>query len=175
MFLLNLSVTFFLVYGSSLYTLDVTSPLLVKRVADNCPCTACFLTVPFKEQTFLKFNVILITYNIVIIALLFYGWHFLNCVLEIFFYPKVRRYSFGRLSSGNLWGSDQISSPLPFSLLYGYTVDQDRFFKTLSFPSAVLPLPQIIYPCMWRFLIIHNRVSCLTLQYTKSSFRIVNP
>lgn len=58
MFLLNLSVTVFLVYGSSLYTLDVTSPLLVKCVADNCPSTACFLMVPFKEQMFLKFNVV---------------------------------------------------------------------------------------------------------------------
>lgn len=66
MFLLNLSVTFFLVYGSSLYTLDVTSPLFVKCVADNCPSTACFLMVPFKEQMFLKFT-------ISNIALLFHG------------------------------------------------------------------------------------------------------
>ena len=57
MFLLNLSVTLFLVCGSYLYTLDVISPLLVKCVADNCP-TACFLMVPFKEQKFLKFNII---------------------------------------------------------------------------------------------------------------------
>lgn len=141
MFLLNLSVTFFLIYGSSLYTLDVISPLLVKCVADNCPSTSCFLMVPFKEQKFLKFNIIKYCFFILQLTLfkLCFGNLFLPQSQKILFW-KIIFWKFVRQRS-NLF-------PSSFFPSVWISVDQDHFFKTLSFPSAVLPLPQIIYPCM---------------------------